>query len=273
MKIFNSINEFNLEKGDLPKLTIVPTMGNLHLGHISLIDIAKKFNNKIISTIYINKLQFNDVNDFVNYPKTIDKDIELLEKHGCDYLLIPDSSILDEIEYIKAPIKKSQKLCGLNRPGHFDGVLTILNRLFEIIKPDTAIFGKKDYQQFVLVRDFIDDYNLKIKIIGAETVRETNGLALSSRNNLLSDDAKEIAAFLYATLKNIETNKVNLSSDLLNSKINFLTSKGFEVDYLTSCNEESFEESFDITNENLLLAVAAKINNIRLIDNIALTKL
>lgn len=272
MKIFNSINEFNLAKDNLPNLTLVPTMGNLHAGHTSLIDIGKRSDNLVISTIYINKLQFNDSKDYKNYPKTLDNDIKLLEEHGCDYLLIPDESILTNIEYIKAPAK-AQKLCGLNRPGHFDGVLTILKKLFEIIGPETVVFGQKDYQQFVLVKDFIKDNNLNIKIIGGETIREVSGLALSSRNNLLSNRNKEIASSLYQTLKDIELNKASISSALLNSKIGYLTSKGFKIDYLTSCNKQSFEESFDIVNKNLLLAVAATIGNVRLIDNIVLTKL
>jgi len=154
LKIFNSINEFNLAKECLPNLTFVPTMGNLHAGHISLIDIGKKTGNSVISTIYVNKLQFNNSDDFKNYPKTLDNDIKLLKEHGCDYLLIPDNSILENIENIKAPAK-SQKLCGANRPGHFDGVLTILKRMFDIVEPEIVVFGMKDFQQFVLVKDFI----------------------------------------------------------------------------------------------------------------------
>ena len=128
-------------------------MGNLHKGHTSLVDIAKQFKNKIIASIYVNKLQFNDNNDYLCYPKTLDADIELLERHGCDYLLIPDDRILENIQRIQAPLK-STKLCGQNRPGHFDGVLTILNKFFKIIDPNIVIFGKKDYQQFILVKRF-----------------------------------------------------------------------------------------------------------------------
>ena len=145
MIIYNSLEEFNSVKHNLPKLSFVPTMGNLHEGHASLIDIAKKTDNEVVSTIYVNSLQFNDKNDFINYPKTLDMDIELLDKKGCNHLILPDPSILDNIKSIKAPIK-STKLCGAHRPGHFDGVLTILNRLFEIINPHTVEFGKKDYE-------------------------------------------------------------------------------------------------------------------------------
>ena len=171
MKIFRSIKEFELARKDLKDLSYVPTMGNLHKGHISLIDLAKNYNNKIISTIYINPLQFNDKNDFQKYPKTLDRDIELLSESGCDYLLIPDDSILDEIKQIKAPLKLANKLCGLNRPGHFDGVLTILNRLFKIVRPQMVVFGKKDYQQLIIVKDFIESNNLPIIVKSSEIIR------------------------------------------------------------------------------------------------------
>ena len=272
MRIFNSIQEFNEARDGLGKLSFVPTMGNLHKGHTSLIDIAKQFENKIISSIYVNKLQFNDDNDYLRYPKTLDADIELLERHGCDYLLIPDDIVLENIQRIQAPFK-STKLCGQNRPGHFDGVLTILNKFFKIIDPNIVIFGKKDYQQFILVRDFIKNNNLNIQIIGGNTIREPSGLALSSRNNLLCDAEKSIASKLYEVLKDIESEKDKLNLDLINSKKDYLESFGINVDYLISCDPESFEESYEIHNKNLLIAVAAFVGKVRLIDNIKLTKL
>ena len=272
MRVFKSIQEFNDAKNDLGKLSFVPTMGNLHRGHTSLVDIAKQFKNKIVTSIYVNKLQFNDTNDYLYYPKTLDADIEILKKHGCDYLLIPDDLILDNIQQIQAPLK-SKKLCGQSRPGHFDGVLTILNKFFKIIDPNIVIFGKKDYQQFILVRDFIKNNNLNIKIIGGNTIRESSGLALSSRNNLLSDEEKLLAAKLYEVLNEIESEKVNLDLDFINSKKYYLESFGINVDYLISCDPESFEESYEIYNKDLLIAIAAYVGKVRLIDNLKLTKL
>lgn len=272
MRIFNSIQEFNEVKDSLGKLSFIPTMGNLHRGHISLVDIAKQFKNKIIASIYVNKLQFNDNNDYLNYPKTLNADIKLLEKHGCDYVLIPDDSILDNIQKIQAPLK-SKKLCGGSRPGHFDGVLTILNKFFEIIDPSIVVFGKKDYQQFILVRDFIKNNNLNIEIIGGNTIRESSGLALSSRNNLLSNKEKLIASKLYEVLVDIESKKANLDLDLLNSKIDYLESFGINIDYLISCDPESFKESYEINNKDLLIAIAVYVGKVRLIDNLKLTKL
>ena len=186
--------------------------------------------------------------------------------------ILPDDSILDNIKNIKAP-SKANKLCGLNRPGHFDGVLTILNKFFNIINPNILILGKKDYQQFILVKDFIKDKNLNINTIGVETIRERNGFAYSSRNTLLSNNNKSIASMLYKVLKDIELNKDVLSNDLLNTQIKYLTSNGFELDYLAVCDTESLEQSLDICKKDLLVAIAAKLNNVRLIDNIVLTKL
>ena len=188
---------------------------------MKLINFAKKFKTGIIATIFVNKLQFNDKSDYQNYPKTLDEDIDLLEKHGCDHLLIPDDSILDNIDQISAS-SKATKLCGMSRPGHFDGVLTILNKFFEIIEPQSVIFGKKDYQQLILIKDFIKQNKANINVISAETQRDVNGLALSSRNNLLSKEEKLIASKLYEVLVSINKNKNILTPRLLDEKIEYL---------------------------------------------------
>ena len=272
MKIYKSIEEFNLYKDNLSDLTFVPTMGNLHKGHISLINFAKKFKTEIIATIFVNKLQFNDKRDYQNYPKTLDKDIDLLEKNGCNHLLIPDDSILDHIDLITAS-SKATKLCGMNRPGHFDGVLTILNKFFEIIEPQTVIFGKKDYQQFILVKEFIEKKALNICIVGCDTVRERSGLALSSRNNLLSREERSLAPLINKTLEQLKNKKNKLNKNLLMNKAQYLNSMGFRVDYIEACDAESLEESFEIDKKDILIAIAAKLGDVRLIDNILLQKL
>jgi len=272
LKIYNSVSEFTNIKDNLTELTFIPTMGNLHQGHISLIDLAKQYENEIISSIFINRLQFNEKNDYEKYPKSLERDIELLEKNGCDYLFIPDESILDDIKLIKAP-SKSKKLCGKYRPGHFDGVLTILNKFFKIINPEISIFGKKDYQQFLLVKEFVIKNCLNIKIIGGDTIREDSGLALSSRNNLLSEKEKHIASSIYKVLCDIELSKNLLNKELLENKKKYLKRLGFEVDYLTICDASTLEDSFSIDTNDLLVAVAAKLGEVRLIDNILLTKL
>ena len=273
MKIFNSITDFLVNRSSASPIVYVPTMGNLHEGHISLIKKGKDLGGQIITSIFINPLQFNNKKDLDNYPKTLNSDINLLKRSGCNYLYLPDDkSILNNIEKVKAS-KKSKKLCGLSRPGHFDGVVTILNKFFNQINPDIVIFGKKDYQQYLIVKDLINYKKFNIKLIGSETIRDKNGLALSSRNNLLSNEQKKIASELYKTLQDINKKKKSLSQDLLDKKIDNLSSLGFEVDYLTLCNAETLEDSYEIRSNNLLLAIAATINDIRLIDNIILDKL
>jgi pantoate--beta-alanine ligase len=242
-------------------------MGNLHKGHMALIDKAKSYDSHVMASIFINPLQFNDTSDFNNYPKSLDNDIDLLSKHGCDSVFIPNSSILDKIKEIKAP-DKALYLCGMNRPGHFDGVLTIVNKLFEITKPTRSFFGKKDFQQLRLIKDFIKEKNLSIEIISVDTVRELNGLALSSRNNRLSDSDKEKAAMLYKTLNTIKEKSDNLSYEMIQMYKDELTQQGFTVDYLSVCNPSTLKDLKDFHKKPILVAIAASISGIRLIDNI-----
>jgi len=242
-------------------------MGNLHNGHMTLIDNAKSYNSHVTALIFINPLQFNDASDFKNYPKSLDDDIALLSKHGCDSVYIPNSSILENIKKIKAPDIASN-LCGMNRPGHFDGVLTIVNKLFEITKPARAFFGKKDFQQLTLIKNFVKDNNLPIEIISVDTVRELNGLAMSSRNNRLSESDRERAAKLYETLCSIKDNSDNLSYELIESHKNKLIQQGFDVDYLSVCDPNTLKDLENVNSNPMLVAIAASISGIRLIDNI-----
>ena len=170
MKIITAYQKFKEFRNSIKSISFVPTMGNLHKGHMALIDKAKSYDSHVTASIFINPLQFNDASDFNNYPKSLDDDIGLLSKHGCDSVFIPDSSILENIKEIKAP-DTATYLCGMNRPGHFDGVLTIVNKLFEIIKPTRSFFGKKDFQQLTLIKNFVIENNLPIEIISVDTVR------------------------------------------------------------------------------------------------------
>ena len=221
----------------------------------------------VAASIFINPLQFNDTSDFNNYPKSLDDYIGLLSKHGCDSVFIPDSSILENIKEIKAP-DTATYLCGMNRPGHFDGVLTIVNKLFEITKPTRSFFGQKDFQQLTLIKNFVIENNLPIEIISVDTVRELSGLAMSSRNNRLSESDREKASKLYETLSLIKDNSSNLSNEVIKSYKDVLTKKGFDVDYLTVCDPISLKDLEDFTSKPILVAIAASIGGIRLIDNI-----
>ena len=242
-------------------------MGNLHKGHMTLIDKARSYDSHVTASIFINPLQFNDASDFNNYPKSLDDDIALLSKHGCDSVFIPESSILENIKEIKAP-DTALYLCGMNRPGHFDGVLTIVNKLFEITKPTRSFFGKKDFQQLTLIKNFVSENNLPIEIISVDTVREPNGLAMSSRNNRLSESDREKASELYKTLSLIRDNSNNLSNKIINSHKDKLMQQGFDVDYLSVCDPISLKDLEDFNSKPILIAIAAFISGIRLIDNI-----
>lgn len=267
LEIITSYQEFKDYRKNLSDISFVPTMGNLHAGHIALVQEAKSQKNYVVASIFINPLQFNDKRDFKNYPKTFDDDIHMLETNGCDLLFMPDESILDNITEIKAP-EISNFLCGKNRPGHFDGVLTIVNRLFDIVRPTKVFFGKKDYQQFILVSNFINENKLPIEIIGVETVRDANGLALSSRNNHLNTNEKKIAMNLHVTLNDLANNLDDVSNDLIKLKMQNLTNLGFEVDYLTICDPNLLNPVSNFKKRPLLLAIAASLNGIRLIDNL-----
>ena len=269
LKIVKNIKDFNDIRSAFDQITFIPTMGNLHNGHLSLFERASKLNNPIFSSIFINPLQFNNKSDFTNYPKTLEKDISLLESQNCECLFLPDESILDNIEQIKAP-DKANFLCGANRPGHFDGVLTIVNKLFDIMRPSDAVFGLKDYQQYLLIKDYVNSRNLPINVVGSKTIRDKNGLAMSSRNNLLTINELIKASEIYKSLLFIKNNTKNLSKHFLDEVSRDLNKKGFKVDYLTVINSITLQECLNQRMEEgrLIVAIAAKIGSVRLIDNI-----
>jgi len=269
LKIVKNIKDFNEIRSAFSQITFIPTMGNLHNGHLSLFERASKLNNPIFSSIFINPLQFNNKSDFTNYPKTLEKDISLLESQNCECLFLPDESILDNIEQIKAP-DKANFLCGANRPGHFDGVLTIVNKLFDIMRPSDAVFGLKDYQQYLLIKDYVNSRNLPINVVGSKTIRDKNGLAMSSRNNLLTSNELIKASEIYKSLLFIKNNTKNLSKHFLDEVSRDLNKKGFKVDYLTVINSITLQECLNQRMEEgrLIVAIAAKIGSVRLIDNI-----
>ena len=200
------INEID-KKIFLEEKCFIPTMGALHKGHLSLVKLGKQSTNgKTIVSIFVNKRQFNDESDYDNYPIDLDKDIELLRKEEVDYIFIPDENYiypkdfveLDEIE----SGEKGSLFEGAHRPGHFDGVLTVVNRLFELVNPTSAVFGKKDAQQLYLVKEFFANKSNNLKIIEAEIIRDEYGLAMSSRNRLLSKSGINIARNIFQILKN-----------------------------------------------------------------------
>ena len=250
---------------------LIPTMGALHGGHIELIKEGKKLKLPLIVSIFINPIQFNDKDDFANYPKTIEKDIEILNKLEVDYLFIPDSEYIypsNAFESIDSG-ELGRKYEGESRPGHFDGVLTVVNRLFELIEPKAAIFGKKDAQQLFLIKKLILDKKYKIQIIECKTVRDNNGLALSSRNVLLSKKGENIATsikkILNETKKNFLTSK-DIEKSLMETRKKLFT-KNLKIDYLEILDYKTFCKPTKISY-SYVIVIAAYVEGIRLIDNL-----
>jgi len=279
--IVNNINQIRakIKKfSDAGKIIgFVPTMGNLHAGHISLINKAYSECDKVIVSIFINPKQFNDDNDFLSYPKTLESDINILKNHNVSYLFYPDIKDIYP-EGFTCDISFSSinnKLCAIDREGHFNGVGLILIKLFNIIKPNKVYFGLKDYQQYVLVKNLVSFLNYDIDVVSQDIIREKSGLALSSRNNLLSDNARlNIAPKLYYILQDIK--KVindNQDIDLINLILNYkekLLRYGFsKIDYLDILDNNLDNYNFKIS-KNARIFVAAIIENVRLIDNIEL---
>ena len=269
MKIFETENDIKNNCLHAQGLNLVPTMGNLHEGHLSLIEGSKNYDGKTIVSIFINPLQFGPNEDFRNYPRTIISDIKKLEKIDCDYAFIPQDDFAKKLNLIKAP-SISKKLCGKNRPGHFDGVLTIINKIFSVILPTHAFFGLKDYQQFILIREFTKNYFPGIKIIGLPIIREKDGLAMSSRNNLLTKDERKIAPNIYENLIWIKNNRKKFTiSELVKISSEKLERHNIQIDYLGVFDKKNLKKVKNF-EEGALVAVAAKIGKVRLIDNIVL---
>ena len=266
MEIIKSISEAKGILGLKKNLILIPTMGNLHKGHLSLIEEGKG-KGSIVVSIFVNPLQFGPKEDFKQYPRTIESDLNKLEDINCEFVFMPGNNFVDDIKKTIAP-PLAKRLCGKNRPGHFDGVLSIINKIFDTIKPQVSFFGLKDYQQYILIKDFAKNYYPNMEIIGCPIIREDDGLAMSSRNNLLSIEERKLAPYLYRRLKWIQDNKDNYPiSDLVKRSLNFLESKKFNVDYLNVYDLESLNDKnkFD---KGALIAVAAKLGSVRLIDNI-----
>jgi len=246
-------------------------MGNLHEGHLSLIKEAKKLSDNIVLTIFVNPIQFNSKNDLKSYPRTLIEDIKALKDKDVSILFNPSEKdiypITPNLSYEMPNI--SNELCGKDRTDHFKGVITVIDRLFKLIKPSYAIFGKKDYQQLYLIKKFVFDSKLPIKIIDAPIIRNINNLALSSRNILLSNKDIKNAEELYKTLKicsELVLNGVKIYDAELVAK-NKLSKKGWEIDYLEIRRQNNLKKPS--YNDTKLVALGAGfIGKVRLIDNI-----
>lgn len=260
------------ERKNHKTIGFVPTMGALHEGHISLVQTSKKQNELTVCSIFINPIQFNNEEDFKHYPVSIEKDIELLIQCGCDLLFLPPIDQIYPPGYQKKIFdlgKIETMLEGQYRPGHFQGVCQVMDRLLEIVQPDSLYMGQKDYQQCLIVRKFLQLKGMenKYELIVEPTVRETDGLAMSSRNLRLSDDDRLKAPALYRALNYIKSNLGQQPIKTLkrNAK-DSIEKEGFIVDYIEIADANTLEATNGQSNR-LVALVAATINNIRLIDN------
>ena len=272
MIIAHSIEALKKARNHLDNVAFIPTMGYLHDGHLALVHTAKKTKNPVIASIFVNPLQFGPSEDFERYPRDFEADCAKLAAVGVNILFAPTSDILypGRQTYFVDPTLQHDLLEGRLRPGHFTGVATVVMKLFHLINPKTAFFGKKDYQQFSMIRGMVEELNMDIEIIGVDTVREADGLAMSSRNVYLTSDERKEAPFLYDTLQEIRRQLLegNQNYDLMSQQAtDSLIKRGWKVDYITirPQNQLQLEPG---ANQPLVILAAAELGSTRLIDNI-----
>ena len=257
-------------------VALVPTMGSLHVGHLQLVKQAKELANKVVVSIFVNPTQFVAGEDFDTYPRTIEDDLVHLEGIEPELIFIPD---VDEVypaglegeTQVHVP-ELDGIFCGAFRPGHFTGVATVVSKLLNMVQPDIALFGNKDYQQLLVIKRLVTDLCIPVEIVGVETVREKSGLALSSRNRYLSTEEKVVAAELYQTLSGI-AEAVNQGNEdyrgLEADAIAHLEDKGFKTEYLSIRNASNLGEP---TEDEMIVLAAARLGKARLIDNIQMRR-
>lgn len=259
---------------------LVPTMGALHKGHLSLIKKAVEKCDKVVVSIFVNPIQFCPGEDLDKYPRTLEADKKLCEEAGVNIIFAPTPTEMygqsqmrtnDFLTYVVPPFFYVNKLCGKSRVGHFDGVCTVVNKLFNIVQPDFAFFGQKDAQQLIIIKKMVNDLNIPVQIIPCPIVREESGLALSSRNKYLSEEDKQQALVLSRILNNIKQCYKKGITDieaLKETAYNFLN-EHHELEYLEFLNQENLEE-IKQADDNTRVFIACKVGGVRLIDNILL---
>ncbi len=261
-------------RNDGATIALVPTMGNLHAGHLALVKTAREHADKVIVSIFVNPTQFGANEDYTTYPRTEREDLAMLTTLAVDGVFMPtvDDMYSPKAETIVSLPRLAAMHCGITRPGHFDGVATIVCKLFNSVQPDIAVFGLKDFQQFAIITALVRDLNLPVRLIGVDTVREPNGLALSSRNQYLSTEEKAKAAALYASLLSARDEILagRLDFDTIaQEQLTHLQHVGFIPDYFTVCERDSLTPATTATTDFVILA-AARLGKARLIDNICL---
>ncbi len=281
MKIFSHLDGMRAQlkawKHQGETVAFVPTMGNLHEGHASLFEMAHNHGTKVVASIYVNPMQFGLNEDWSKYPRTLDADCSILRDKKVDALFLPDDQTMYPIgtelqTYVEVP-RLSDVLCGASRPGHFRGVATVVSKLFNLVQPDVAVFGEKDFQQLMVIRQMVRDLFIPIKIVGAPTKRADDGLALSSRNGYLTAHERDVAPTIYRTLQWCKT-ELQTRSDFATIEQEAsarLNAGGLRTDYV------AIRRAFDLQNpavdeKNLVILVAAFLGRARLIDNLTVMR-
>lgn len=278
MKIVHTIQELRAEvrreRLAGKRIGFVPTMGNLHAGHITLVTEGLKQADVMVSSVFVNPTQFGPGEDFDSYPRTLEADAAKLEAAGCHLLFSPPVTEMypgDQDKWAKVVVTDiTDRHCGAARPGHFDGVSTVVSKLFNIVLPDVALFGKKDFQQLAVIRRMATALCFGIEIVGVETVREANGLAMSSRNGYLTEDEKQRGATLYQCLQQAKQQIQGGDKDFdgITTQANAqLKAAGFEPEYFSVCRADTLEPA-SASDKDLVILAAARMGKARLIDNI-----
>jgi pantoate--beta-alanine ligase len=272
VQIVHTVSDLRRALGGAPNITLVPTMGNLHEGHLSLVRIARERDGVVVASVFVNPLQFAPHEDFAKYPRTLERDCELLAAGACDIVFAPSEQEVypEPQEYtVHPPTRLADILEGHVRPGFFTGVCTVVLKLFNLVQPAAAVFGKKDYQQLLVIRSLVRQLALPIEIVPAETVRDSSGLALSSRNGYLSDLQRVEAAQLNAVLNNVAAAlKANRSdwATLEQGAVDALTRRGWRPDYVAIRSQADLLAP--TPGAALVVLGAAKLGGTRLIDNV-----
>jgi len=280
MKVIKTIQEMQAWSEEMrrtKRIGFVPTMGYLHEGHLSLVRKARELGDVVVVSIFVNPMQFGPREDLATYPRDFIRDAELLEKEKTDIIFYPDTQEMYPQGYTTIIQVKGLEnyLCGKTRTGHFIGVATVVAKLFNIVKPHVAVFGQKDYQQLKIIERMVKDLNMDVEIVAYPTVREADGLAMSSRNTYLNQEERKKALLIYASIRAIEAlfKQGERRAATLKEKAHEIlgSQPGVDIEYVSICDAETLEEVDEIDTRGLL-AIACRVGETRLIDNSILTE-
>ena len=276
MQVISTSAELRMRLNAERAVAFVPTMGNLHEGHLNLVRLAREHGNCVVASIFVNPLQFGPNEDFDRYPRTLEADCSSLQGLA-DVVFAPSVNEMYPVRqtvFVEPP-PVANELCGAARPGHFRGMATVVLKLLNIVQPQAALFGKKDYQQLHIIRQLVGQLNLPIRIVGGETVRAADGLALSSRNQYLSASERSEAVFLYQTLQGARLDILQGGRDferLQQQAVEALTMRGWSVDYVAVRNQSDLQPASPVQDDpaqrELVILAAARLGNTRLLDNV-----